>query len=59
MRRHFGIGAIDKRVIKTGLDDRRLGIVRNEKMGNAADRRKGLRMGVDPSASPCVHVARA
>jgi predicted DNA-binding transcriptional regulator AlpA len=38
MRRHVGVGAIDLRIIETGLDDGGLGIVRHEKMRHAADR---------------------
>ena len=48
MRGHFGIGAIDQRIVETGLDDHRLGIVRHEKMRRAADRLERMHMGVDP-----------
>ena len=48
MRRHLGIGAIDQGIVETGLDDGGLGIVRHEKLRNAADRFKGAHMGVDP-----------
>ena len=48
MRRHLGVGAIDLGIVETGLDDGRLGIVRHEKMRNAADRLQGPHMGVDP-----------
>jgi hypothetical protein len=48
MRRHVGVGAIDERIIETGLDDGGLGIVRHEKMRHAADRLEGAHMGVDP-----------
>ena len=40
MRRHLGIGPIERRIVETGLDERRLGIARHEKMGNAGDRRE-------------------
>ena len=48
MRRHLGVGSIDLRIVETGLDDGRLGIVRHEQMRNAADRLEGTDMGVDP-----------
>ena len=48
MRRHLGIGAIDLRIVETGLDDRGLGIVRHEQMRNAADRLERVDVGVDP-----------
>ena len=52
MRRHVGIGAIDQRVIETGLDDRGLGVVRHQKVRRATDRPEGLHMGVDPPKKP-------
>ena len=48
MRRHLGVGAVDLRIVETGLDDGGLGIVRHEQMRNAADRLEGMDMGVDP-----------
>ena len=48
MRRHFGVGPIDLRIVEAGLDDGGLGIVRHEQMRNAADRLEGAHMGVDP-----------
>jgi hypothetical protein len=48
MRRHVGIGAIDQRVIETGLDDRGLGVVRHQKVRRATDRPEGLHMGINP-----------
>jgi hypothetical protein len=44
----FGIGPVDLRVIEAGLDDGGLGVVRDEKLRNAADRVEGVDMGVDP-----------
>jgi hypothetical protein len=40
MRRHFGIGPIDLRIVKAGLDDGGLRIVRHKQLRDAADRRK-------------------
>src|SRR6185437_15903666 len=48
MRRHLGIGAVDLGVVKTGLDDGGLGIIRYQQMRNTADRLQGADMGVDP-----------
>ena len=48
MRRHFGVGPVDLRIIEAGLDDGGLGVVRHEKLRNAADRFEGADMGVDP-----------
>ena len=48
MRRHFGIGPIDLRIVKAGLDDGGLGIVRHEQLRDAVDRRERTHVGVDP-----------
>ena len=48
MRGQFGVGPVDLRVIEAGLDDGGLGVVRDEKLRNAADRVEGVDMGVDP-----------
>ena len=48
MRRHFGIGPIDLRIVKAGLDDGGLRIVRHEQLRDAADRLERTHMGVDP-----------
>jgi hypothetical protein len=50
MRRHLGIGSVDLRLVETCLDDGDLGIVRNDKARNAANRCKGARVGADPIA---------
>jgi len=44
---HFGNGAIDQKIVARGLDDRRLGIVRHEKMRRAAGRLERMCMGAD------------
>ncbi len=48
MRRHFGIGPIDLRIVKAGLDDGGLRIVRHKQLRDAADRLERAHMGVDP-----------
>jgi len=48
MRRHFDVGAVDQGIVKACPDDGGLGIVRHEKVRNAADRLKGAYMSVDP-----------
>jgi hypothetical protein len=45
---HVGIGAVDLRLIETGLDDGDLGVIRHQQVGNAADRLEGSGMGADP-----------
>jgi len=48
VRRHFRVGPVDLGIVETGLDHSGLGIVRHEQMRNAADRREGMNMRVDP-----------
>ena len=48
MRRHLGVGPIDLRLVKAGLDDRDLGIVRHQQFRCAAERCKSSGMGTDP-----------
>ena len=48
MRRHLGVGAIDLRLVETGLDDGGPGVVRHDEFGDAADRLEGAHVGVDP-----------
>ena len=48
MRRHFGIGPIDLRIVKAGLDDGGLRIVRHKQLRDAVDRRERTHVGVDP-----------
>ena|SRR5437660_437994 len=57
MRGHFGIGAIDQRIVETGLDDHRLGIVRHEKMRRAADRLERCTWASIQSMRVCVQVS--
>ena len=48
MRRHLGVGSIDLRLAEAALDDRGLGVVRYDQLGNAADGFERADMGVDP-----------
>ena len=48
MRRHLGVGTIDLRLVKTGLDDRDPGVVWHEQFRYAAERSKSSGMGADP-----------
>ena len=59
MRGHLGVGPIDLGVVEAGLDDGGLGVVRHDKLGNAADRLEGADVGVDQSGSACVQLALA
>src|SRR5271169_2668240 len=45
---HFCVGSVDLRIVETGFDNSGLCIIRNEQMRNAADRLKGLDMGINP-----------
>ena len=48
MRRHLGVGTIDLRLVKTGLDDRDPGVVWHEQFRHAAKRGKGSGVSADP-----------
>ena len=48
MRRHFGIGSVDLRLVQAGLDDGDLGVVGHEQARHAADRREGAGVRADP-----------
>jgi len=52
MRRHLGIGPVDRRLVEARLDDGRLGVVRDNQPGNPADRLQRPRMGADPIGQP-------
>jgi hypothetical protein len=52
MRRHLGIGSIDRGLVEAGLDDGGLGVVGHDQPRHAADRLEGSRMGADPIGQP-------
>ena len=45
---HVAIGAVDLRIVETGLDHRHLGVVGNQQPGGAAEVDERLDVGVDP-----------
>jgi hypothetical protein len=57
MRRHLGVGSIDLRLIKAGLDDGDLGVVRHEQFRHPAQRRESAGMSAD-SVDQCLGPAR-
>src|SRR5215469_16007263 len=48
MRRHLGVGPIDLRLVKAGLDDGNLGVVWDQQFRHPAERRESPGMGADP-----------
>lgn len=48
MRRHVRVGAVDLRVVEAGFDDGGFGVVRHDKLRDAADRLERADVGVDP-----------
>ena len=48
MRRHLGIGAVDRRLVEARLDDRSLRVVGDNQPGNPADRLERSGVGADP-----------
>jgi hypothetical protein len=50
MGRHLGVGPIDLRLVKAGLDDSDFGVVRHQQFGHATDRCEGSGMRTDPVA---------
>ena len=59
MGRHLGVGAIDLRLVEAGLDDGGLGVVRHDKLGNAAIASKAHTWASIQSGSACVQLALA
>ena len=52
MRRHLGIGPVDRRLVEAGFDHGRLGIVGHDQLRHAADRLESPRVGADPVRQP-------
>jgi hypothetical protein len=52
VRRHVGIGTVDLRIVKAGLDDRDLRVVRHQQTRHAAYRLEGMHMCADPVGEP-------
>ena len=48
MRRHLGVGAVDLRLVKAGLDHGDLGVVGHQQLRHPADRLESAGMGADP-----------
>ena len=48
MRRHLGVGPVDRRLIQAGFDHRRLGVIRHDQMRDAANGLERPGVGADP-----------